>query len=313
MRLGALPLAAAAVLSTSVPAPPPLGFDPGRPRDLEARADGPFAVELDWRRVGGVDGYFIYRDGNRVGTSERSEYRDEGLQPATTYVYRVSAVEYDDGEEEEGSLSSAVQVTTAPLPGPTTPTDLTAAVVSARRIDLTWSPSEADAGIDFYRVFRDGEEIGTTGVTSWEDEGLTPETTYEYRVSAVDAAGEESDRSAPASATTPAFPPPPPPEDLSATAMSSTQINLTWSAPAASDTPIAGYSVYRGDELLGFVVGTTFADTGLSPGTTYTYTVASVDDRSLEGEPSEEISATTDAAQDVIPPAPPTDLRLSGS
>ena len=53
------------------------------------------------------------------------------------------------------------------------------------RIDLTWSPSKAEVGIAYYRVFRDGSELATTGDTRYEDSGLTPETTYEYRVSAV--------------------------------------------------------------------------------------------------------------------------------
>ena len=68
-----------------------------------------------------------------------------------------------------------------------------------------------------------------------------------------------------------------------------------------------------GMETSCFVVGTTFGDTGLAAETTYRYTVSTIDDRNIEGEQSEEASATTDAAQDVIPPAPPTGLRLAGS
>lgn len=298
------------ILTAGTLATPHAAFDPGKPKDLEATADGPYAVDLDWKHVRGSEGYYIYRDGKRVAETGPSDYRDEGLQPATTYVYRVSAFDDDD---DEGDLSDPVQVTTDALPGPTVPTGLVATAVGPYRVDLLWSPSESEFEIAFYRVFRDGDEVGTTADTAYEDSNLDPETQYEYRVSAVDGIGNESDLSDPSSATTETEPGPPPPRNLTAVAGSPTQINLTWDPPAASAHPVQGYNVYREGEEIGFVVSTAFADAGRSPETTYGYTVASVDDRGVEGEPSDEVSATTDATADVIPPAAPTGLRLVGS
>ena len=71
--------------------------------------------------------------------------------------------------------------------------------------------------------------------------------------------------------------------------------------------------MYREGESIGFVVATAFIDTGLNPETTYGYNVAAVDTRGVEGEMSDEVSATTDAPSDVIPPARPTGLRLVGN
>lgn len=300
-------LAALIVLTTGTLVQPTATYDPGKPKDLTATADGPFAVDLDWRRVRGSEGYYVYRDGNRVAETISSQYRDEGLQPATTYVYRVSAFD-DDGDE--GDLSDPVQVTTDALPGPTTPTDLVATAVGPYGIDLEWSPSESESEIAFYQIIRDGVEVDTTSETSYGDSGLAPETAYQYRVSAVDLDGDESDLSKPASATTHAEPPPPPPEQVTATAASATQINVSWNPPSSSARPIRGYNVYRDGARVGFVVSTAFADTDLFPETTYGYAVSAVDDREVEGEQSEEASATTDAAQDLIPPAAPTGLRV---
>jgi len=297
------------ILTAGTLARPHAAFDPGKPKDLKATADGPYAVDLDWRRVRGSEGYYIYRDGSRVAETTPTDYRDEGLQPATTYVYRVSAFD-DDGDE--GDLSDAVQVTTEALPGPSVPDDLVAIAVGPYRIDLVWSPSESESGIEFYRVFRDGNELATTVNTAHEDSNLDPETRYQYRVLAVDILGNESDLSEPASATTEAEPGPPPPRNLTAIAESSTQINLAWNPPAASTHPVQGYNVYREGEPIGFVLSTAFVDTGLSPETTYRYAVSSVDTREVEGELSDEVSATTDAPTDVIPPAAPTGLRLVG-
>ena len=305
-----LTLLALLLLTAGTAYSPTAGFDPGKPKELKATARGPYAVDLDWRKVRGSEGYYVYRDGNRVAETGSSDYRDQGLQPATTYEYRVSAFD-DDGDE--GDLSDAVQVTTEAVPGPSVPTDLVATAASPYRIDLAWSPSEAEAGLDFYRVFRDGEEVATTDNTSYADSSLEPETEYEYRVSAVDELGNESDRSDPSSATTETEPGPPAPRNLLAVAWSSTQVNLSWTPPAASIHPVQGYNVYREGESIGFVVSTVFIDTGLNPETTYGYSVAAVDTRGVEGEMSDEVSATTDAPSDVIPPARPTGLRLVGN
>jgi chitodextrinase len=298
------------VLTAGTLAQPHAAFDPGKPKDLKATARGPYAVDLDWKNVRGSEGYYVYRDGNRVAETGSSDYRDQGLQPATTYVYRVSAFD-DDGNE--GDLSDAVQVTTEALPGPSVPTDLVATAVSPYRVDLEWSPSDAESGLDFYRVFRVCEETATTENNSYADSSLEPETEYEYRVSAVDELGNESDRSDPSSATTETEPGPPAPRNLLAVAWSSTQVNLSWTPPASSIHPVQGYNVYREGESIGFVVSTVFIDTGLNPETTYGYSVAAVDTRGVEGEMSDEVSATTDAPSDVIPPARPTGLRLVGN
>ncbi len=297
------------ILTAGTMVKPRVAFDPGKPKELKAEARGPYAVDLDWKNVRGSDGYYVYRDGNRVAETNSSDYRDLGLQPATTYVYQVSAFD-DDGDE--GDLSDAVQVTTDALPRPSPPADLVATTVGPYRIDLQWSPSASESGVAFYRVFRDGNEVATSDGTAYQDSDLSPETAYEYRVSAVDLLEQESDLSEPASAVTEMEPGPPPPRNLAAVAQSAIQINLSWNPPASSIYPVQGYNVVRDGEPVGFVVSTVFADAGLSPETAYRYQVSSVDTRGVEGELSEEVGATTDAATDVIPPAPPTGLRLVG-
>lgn len=280
---------------------------PRTPRELKGSADGPHAVDLDWRRSNGSDGYYVYRDGNRIAETNRSDYRDEDVEPATTYEYRVSAFD----NHGESDLSDPVQVTTDFPPGPTVPSNLAAIAVGANRIDLTWSPSDAEGGVAFYRVWRDGDEIVTTADTSHADSDLLPETRYEYRVSAVDEFGTESERSDVAAATTLSVEVgPPPPKNLAATVAGPTQIDLTWSPPSSFGSAIAGYNVYRDGSFVAFLVSTLLVDTDLEPGTTYRYEVSSVNDKGLEGKRSGAVSATTDEAGDGIPPAAPTGLRL---
>jgi fibronectin type 3 domain-containing protein len=66
------------------------------------------------------------------------------------------------------------------------------------------------------------------------------------------------------------------PTNLSATAISSSQINLIWT-PSTDNAGIASYKIYRGGSEIGTSASNTYSDSGVSAGTTYTYTVVAID------------------------------------
>ncbi len=65
------------------------------------------------------------------------------------------------------------------------------------------------------------------------------------------------------------------PDGLTATPVSTTQINLGWTA-STDDVGVAGYRVFRNGAQVGTSRTTSYQDTGLSPATTYSYTVQRV-------------------------------------
>lgn len=85
---------------------------------------------------------------------------------------------------------------------PTTPSNLVATSVGGDQVDLSWTQSTDDVGVDHYTVIRDGVAVGTTSGTSYLDTALTPGTTYSYVVRASDLAGNVSASSNTAAATT---------------------------------------------------------------------------------------------------------------
>jgi hypothetical protein len=69
--------------------------------------------------------------------------------------------------------------------------------------------------------------------------------------------------------------PPTIPTNLSASPVSPTQFNLTWTA--STSVGVTGYNIYRNGTLLGTSTTNAYSDTGLTPATYYTYTVSAYD------------------------------------
>ena len=91
------------------------------------------------------------------------------------------------------------------------------------------------------------------------------------------------------------------PEGLSATADSSSQITLTWDG--TDNVGVSGYNIYRDGSFLKSVTSTSTSDTGLSPSTTYCYTVSAYDAWDNEsGQSSPPVCAITHPPDDIEPP-----------
>ena len=88
-------------------------------------------------------------------------------------------------------------------------------------------------------------------------------------------------------------PPPDPPSSLSANVVSGTEIDLAWTASPTAG--VAGYTIYRNGASVGTSQTTSYSDTTVSPGTTYTYTVSAYDSQGNASGPSNSVTATTPA------------------
>lgn len=102
----------------------------------------------------------------------------------------------------ESQFHITQSVFTSDTEAPTTPTNLTATAVSSSQINLSWTASTDNIQVTGYRVFRDLVNIATTTSTTYQDAGLTPSTSYDYTITAIDAAYNESAHTATSSATT---------------------------------------------------------------------------------------------------------------
>ncbi|WP_244208909.1 discoidin domain-containing protein [Paenibacillus ferrarius] len=85
------------------------------------------------------------------------------------------------------------------------------------------------------------------------------------------------------------------PSNLAATAASSSQINLSWGA-STDNVGVTSYDIYRNGAKVGSSVTTSYADSGLTPATSYSYTVKANDAAGNSSAASNTANATTPSA-----------------
>src|SRR2546430_5324377 len=205
---------------------------------------------------------------------------------------------------------------------PTVPTGLVAVAISPTQIRLTWNPSTDNVGVTGYLVYNadTGSVIATTTTTSFTHSGLVPGslvpgTTHNYRVSAFDAVPNHSPWTDPPVSVT-MLPPdttaPSTPTEILVSAVSSSQINLSW-APSTDNVKVTRYIVRRDGVRVATPVSTSYADIGLSAATTYSYTVAARDAAGNISPYSTSVSVTTASAADTTTPSAPTGLTAAAA
>jgi len=195
---------------------------------------------------------------------------------------------------------------------PFAPSNLTATAVSSTQINLSWNDNSANE--DGFRIER---KTGATGAWSeiavvgmnertYQDTTLQRATTYYYQVRAYNIGGSSA-YAGPTSATTRDVAPVAP-SNLAATAVSSSQINLTWGDNSNNEQ---GFKIQRKTGTSGtwLQIATvaanvrSYQNTGLLPNTTYYYRVFAYN---TAGDSP--YSNTASAATPDVAPAPPSNL-----
>jgi hypothetical protein len=214
----------------------------------------------------GYNGY--WHVGGDSGWSDNGNDFAGSLDEIAVYPYALST----------SQVSSDYQVGVGTSTGPSAPAAPAAPTVtssSPTTADVSWT---AVSGATTYKVQRAVSGSGSftvvgTGITgtSFHDTGLTAGSKYDYEVIASNAGGDSS-ASALSSVTTA----PGQPGTLTATAASTSEVDLAWSAAAGTtsydvQSGPAGSGTFPND--LGAVTTTSFAVTGLNPGDTFDYRV----------------------------------------
>lgn len=273
--------------SAPASATPPDETPPELPDPFDVVLTGPTEVSLRWGASTdnvGVVGYRVKR-GNEIladPPADAVSFVDADVQPGQTYTYSLTA------SDATGNRSQPVvgSVTVPDDPGgtpPSVPANVAAVATGENTIAVAWDASTDDTGISGYEVFRGATSVALVSgsTTTWQDSGLTANTSYAYTVRAIDLSANYSALSdPPATATTWDVDTAAPtvPGGLAAAGASLTSIALSWNA-STDNRGVAAYRVYRDGSPVADVTAptTSWTDTGRPTGATHTYAVDAVD------------------------------------
>jgi Fibronectin type III domain len=198
------------------------------------------------------------------------------------------------------------------------PADLNAPTNTFNSIELAWSYNAASAA--GFKVERSPTPTGpwtsisVTNSMTYVDTGLSNATIYYYRLRAYNSTGYSlysNEANGETSVTTLALAdttPPSIPSGVIATAISTSQVSVSWNASTDSGgSGLAGYQVYRNGTLVTTTTATSYGDSGLSAATSYCYTIVADDNAGNNSSTSPATCATT-LSPASTPPAAPSNL-----
>lgn len=279
----------------------------------------------------GLDGYRVFRDGVAVATVPAESYVDSRMSAGEQHRYTVAAV------DETGTLSAQSAEFSAASRSddlaPVTPGGVNAAqspTTPSSRIDLRWFatndlPDPGGTGVSSYRVYRadrTGGPLATVPAasTAYADLAVSANRSYSYRLTAVDAAGNESASSVVVTAATaPGVDTvrPSAPGSVTARALMPAQVRITWTRSTdTGGSGLAGYAVYRSGRtaplrVLNDPTATEFLDTTTAAGTSYTYRVEAFDGRNNRSVQASAPTVRTPRLNDSVRPAAPKGLTVT--
>ena len=261
---------------------------PTTPRSLRYAVYSDTAAELFWDRStdnGTVQGYEIGRNGESLGVRDTLSMLDEGLDPAVTNTYTVTAI------DNEGNRSVTATLSFSTGNRPTTPGNLRYAVYSDTAVELFWDRATDDGFIQGYEIRRNGEWRGISDSLSVFEEDLDPAQTYTYTLTAID---NEGNRSISIRISLSSGDRPTPPGNVRHQVYSGTAAEIFWNR-AIDDGSVQGYEVIRNGESLGIRDSLGMFEEGLDPATVYTYEVTTIDN---EGNRSATTTITVSTAEE---------------
>ena len=220
-------------------------------------------ISLFWEESNGAEHYQLKRDGVVIAENLlKPNYVDTGLTPSSSYTYQVCAVNESGQSTWSNPLSKS---TLGELPE--TPTGITVTPYKTS-ISIIWNTVQNVTG---YELEVDGKLVSTELLTTYEHNGLSPDSYHTYRVRARNIIGRSEWSQPVTKQTIPSLPQVP--QGVSALATDST-LQIFWNDVATANK----YELEIDGALYTDVFINTFKLTGLAAETEHTYKVRAVND-----------------------------------
>ncbi|MFB9330027.1 fibronectin type III domain-containing protein [Paenibacillus aurantiacus] len=262
----------------------------GRPENLQAAA-GMDNVTLTWKGWGAsTDSYLIYQGVYLIAVipadSTAYTYRVDHLAPNTDYTFTVTPM--SDWSSPGVTINVRTESGSTPPVWPAGSQASSGGTTSVASL-ISWTPASDDTGVASYRIMSGTEVVAEVDGNTLQKniEGLTPDSTYTFKIEAGDAEGNWTTTGPSVTVTTladggtivdkesPAWPAG---SKLTSGGTTTKIALLNWTA-ATDNIGVTGYRIMNGDQVIAELDGNTRwkGIEGLAPGTTYTFKVEARD------------------------------------
>jgi hypothetical protein len=272
-------------------------FAPGAPTITSVtRANGQATIAFNPPANNGgatITSYRVTSSGGQTQTGSSSPITVTGLTNGASYTFTVTATNVGGTSSASATSSAVIPATT---PGAPTITSVTR---GNQQVTVAFNAPASNGGepITVYTVTSSGGQVQTGSASPITVTGLTNGTSYTFTVTATNAVGISSASGA-SSAAKPATIPDAP--TITSVTRGNQQVTVTFNAPASNGgEPITGYTVTSSGGQVQTNTGSPITVTGLTNGTSYTFTVVAtnvVGSSSSSSTSSSVIPATTPGA-----------------
>lgn len=260
---------------------------PTSPNNLRSDFQTVTSVSLKWSEStdnNAVAGYDVYRNGIRIGSTDKTEFIDDRLKSNTSYTYYVIAY---DAMHNESDWSNIIEVKTLPDENaPTQPTGLKVKSQTSSSVVLNWKASTDNSKVEGYDVYRNDILIGTVDGTSFTDNSISSGL-YVYYIKAFDDTNNYSEASETLTVDTEA----PTSPVLEIESSTNTQTVISWNC--TDNVSIEEYEIFRNGQKIAAVTKNTYTDKNLTYDKNYEYYVIAYDKAKNASEKSNTVTVYT--------------------
>ena len=260
---------------------------PTAPKNLKSDLQTVTSISLKWSEStdnNAVTGYDVYRNGVRVGSTNKIEFIDDRLKSNTSYTYYVIAY---DAMHNESDWSNIIEVKTLPDENaPTQPTGLKVKSQTSSSVVINWTASTDNSKVEGYDVYRNDILIGTVNGTSFTDNSIS-NGLYVYYVKAFDDTDNYSEASEKLTVDTEA----PTSPVLEIESSTNNQAVLSWNC--VDNVGVEKYEIFRNGQKIATITETTYLDKDLDYDETYEYYVIAYDKANNVSEKSNTVTVYT--------------------
>ncbi len=263
---------------------------PATPTGFSSSVQTKNAITLKWTdNSQNEQGFSIWRSPSVDGkfteiakpAANTTSYTNSNLSPATTYYYKIRAFNNDG----VSAFTTALTATTKPLEPPAAPSGLIASHIDYESATLVWKDNATnEIGFELIRNFTGETTLVQvdipSGTTSYTDTTLDMNTSYQYKIRALNEDGTSAWSNI-ITVVTPRLLPPVPPTKLKSTKFTEKSISVSWKDNSSNEDAFVITRSLATDPASAVHIAisandTAFTDSSLVSSTTYQYTIKAV-------------------------------------